>query len=85
MCAMASQIASLATVYSTVYSKKTSKLRVTGFCEGNSPVTGEFPTEKASNAENVFISWRHHDTPDIPWSSYQMKFCATMAQVATWW
>ena len=24
-------------------SKKTSKLRVTGMCEGNSPVTGEFP------------------------------------------
>ena len=25
--------------------KKTSKLRVTGLCEGNSPVTGEFPTK----------------------------------------
>ena len=25
------------------WSKKTSKLRVTGICEGNSPVTGEFP------------------------------------------
>ena len=36
-------------------SKKTSKLRVTGLCEGNSPVTGEFPTQKASNAENVSI------------------------------
>ena len=34
-------------------SKKTSKLRVTGLCAGNSPVTGEFPTQKASNAENV--------------------------------
>ena len=34
-------------------SKKTSKLRVTGLCEGNSPVTGEFPTQKASNAETV--------------------------------
>ena len=36
-------------------SKKTSKLRVTGLCEGNSPVTGEFPAQKASNAENVSI------------------------------
>ena len=36
-------------------SKKTSKLRVTGLCEGNSPVTGEFPAQRASNAENVFI------------------------------
>ena len=36
-------------------SKKTSKLRVTGLCEGNSPVTGEFPAQRASNAENVSI------------------------------
>ena len=27
-------------------SKKTSKLHVTGLCEGNSPVTGEFPAQK---------------------------------------
>ena len=36
-------------------SKKTSKLRVTGLCVGNSPVTGEFPAQRASNAENVSI------------------------------
>ena len=41
-------------------SKKTSKLRATGLCAGNSPVTGEFPALKVSNAENVSISWRHH-------------------------
>ena len=41
-------------------SKKTSKLRVTGLCEGNPPVTGEFPSQKASNADNVSIWWRHH-------------------------
>ena len=41
-------------------SKKTSKLRVTGFCAGNSPGTGEFPAQRASNAENVSIWWRHH-------------------------
>ena len=34
-------------------SKKTSKLRVTGLCAGNSPVTGEFPEQRASNAENI--------------------------------
>ena len=27
-------------------SKKTSKLRFTGLCEGNSPVTGEFPHKR---------------------------------------
>ena len=42
-------------------SKKTSKLRVTGLCVGNSPGTGEFPAQMASNAENVSIWWRHHD------------------------
>ena len=41
-------------------SKKTSKLRVTGLCAGNSPVTGEIPAKRASNAENVSIWWRHH-------------------------
>ena len=41
-------------------SKKTSKLRVTGLCVGNSPVPGEFPTQRASNAENVSIWWHHH-------------------------
>ena len=64
MSAMASQITSLTIVYSTVYSrrrpKKASKLRVTGLCVGNSPVTGEFPAQRASNAENVSIWWRHH-------------------------
>ena len=30
-------------------SKKISKLCVTGLCVGNSPVTGEFPTQRASN------------------------------------
>ena len=40
--------------------KKTSKFRVTGLCAGNSPETGEFPAQMASNAENVSIWWRHH-------------------------
>ena len=61
---MASQITSLAIVYSTVYSrrksKKTSKLCVTGLCAGNSPVTGQFPAQIATNTENVSIWWRHH-------------------------
>ena len=63
--AMASQITSLTIVYSTVYSrcksKTTSKLSVTGLCEGNSLVTGEFPAQRVSDTENVSIWWRHHD------------------------
>ena len=42
-------------------SKKKSKLRVTGLCAGNSPVTGEFPTQRASNAENISIWWPYHE------------------------
>ena len=42
-------------------SKKVSKLRVTGLCAGNSPGTGEFPAQRASNTENVSIWWRHHE------------------------
>ena len=47
-------------------SKKTPKLCVTGLCAGNSPVTGEFPAQKASNAENVSIWWRHRDNSVSP-------------------
>ena len=45
--------------------KKTSKLRVTGLCEGNSPVAGDFPAQRASNVENVSIWGRHHGKNDI--------------------
>ena len=47
--------------------KKTSKLRVTGLCVGNSPVTGEIPAQRVSNAENVSIWWRHHGKPSTWW------------------
>ena len=41
-------------------SEKTSKLRVTGLCVGNSPVTGEFHAQRASITENGSICWCHH-------------------------
>ena len=101
MSVMASQITSVPIVYLAVCSahdcllnrlfgrrsKKTSKFRVTGLCEGNSPVTGEFTAQSASNAKNVHIWWRHHIThypcrrKGIHWSilhdtalSQQVKF-----------
>ena len=40
-------------------SKKTSKLRVTCLCAGNSPGISEFSAQMASYAENVSIWWRH--------------------------
>ena len=63
-------------------SKKTSKLRVNGLCGGNSPVTGEFPAQRASNAENVSIWWRHHEfrVPEVNWDPFQYKNCLSSLQ-----
>ena len=49
--------------------KFTLKLRITGLCAGNSPVTGEFPAQMASNAENVSIWWRHHERCNLVMTS----------------
>ena len=59
-------------------SQKTSKLRVTGLCAGNSPVTGEFSAQLASNAANVSIWWRHHTMAetDIFWN-----FCYSIIEI----
>ena len=40
--------------------KKTSKLRVNGMCEKNPPVTSGLTSQRANNAVNVSIWWRHH-------------------------
>ena len=65
MSAMASEITSLTVVYATVYEsrrlKKTSMLRITCLCEGNSLVTGELPAQRTSNAKNVSIWWSHEN------------------------
>ena len=52
-------------------SKKTSKLRVTGLCEGNPRFTGGFLSQSASNAENVSIWWRHRGWEDYKIVSQQ--------------
>ena len=56
-------------------SKKTSEFRVTGLCAG----TGEVPAQMASNAENVFIWWRHHATDRI---SFILQHLGQMAMEA---
>ena len=74
--------------------KKTSKLCVTGLCVGNSPVTGEFPAQRASNAENVSIWWRHHcyvlghlDLPDLclEWSTSKGQSRRLGHLQTQWW
>ena len=63
MCAMASQITSLTIVYSTVYSgadqRKHQSSALLAFVRGIHRWPVNFPTQKASNAENVSIWWRH--------------------------
>ena len=63
MSAMASQITSFTIVYSAVYSgtdqRKHQSSALLVLWEGNSPLTGELPAQRASNTENVSI-WRRH-------------------------
>ena len=56
-------------------SKKTSKLRLTGLCAGNSLGTGELPAQRASYTENVSILWRHHETELTQDSQYMADPC----------
>ena len=63
-------------------SKKTSKLRVTGLCEGNSPVAGEFPAQRASYTENASIWWRHHDLyKSMRWNNESMPYIMPYIQL----
>ena len=68
--------------------KETSKLRFTGLCEGNSPVTGKFPAQRASNAEkcfhlmtssgyNLVKTLRNHSM----WHSQHIKSCTWIEYV----
>ena len=62
MSEMASHITGISIVHSTLCSGADQRKHQSsaGLYEGNSPVTGEFPSQRASNAENVSIWWRHH-------------------------
>ena len=46
-------------------------------CAGNSPVPGEFPAQRASNAENVFSIWWRHRVMHAPLLVYVRFLCAT--------
>ena len=65
MSAMLSQITGVHYLFRHLFrrrSKKRSKLRVDGLCEGNPPVTGGFPSQRASDAGNISIWWCYHVT-----------------------
>ena len=62
----------------------------------NSPVTAEFPAQRASNAENVSIWWRHHGKLCIsnpaqsfprlpcPWTRYIRGICNCWQTYLAW-
>ena len=58
--------------------KKTSKLHVTGLCNGNSLMTSEYPAQRVSNAENVSIWWHH------VLGKPQQLSCSDMSKIVTW-
>ena len=59
--------------------KKTSKLRVTGLCVGNSPGTGEFPAKNGQLRGKCFHlmtspCWGRYKMAAIYWSHFQINF-----------
>ena len=62
-------------------SKKTPKLRATGLCDGNAPVT----SQRASNAEDVSIWWRHNGmmSPILAYSTQAVG--AIDFYKSSWW
>ena len=66
-------------------SKKTSTLRVTGICAGNSPRTCGFPTQMGSHVENVSIWWRHHDIISewLKWDNKLKLHCFFIIKVSS--
>ena len=66
-------------------SMKTPKLRVTGLCEGNPPVTVGFPSQRAGNAENASIWWRHHAVDSIENASWFVWFVCSSSSVLLRW
>ena len=78
--AAASQITDVSILCTTVcsggYQTKTSKLRVTGLCDGNPPMTGGFPSQNASHTENISIWWLYHDCKY--WYSFMKAYCCLL-------
>ena len=78
----ASQITGVSIVYSTVcldtYDRKHQSSASLAFFEENSPVTGESPSQRARNAKNVSIWWRHHvyaKYESFDTNVHMQKFC----------
>ena len=64
MSVIASQITGLSIVFSSVClgadQRKLQSIALLALCEGNPPVTGGFPSQMASNGEDISFWLRHH-------------------------
>ena len=79
MSTMVSHFTGIRIVYSTVCSgagqRKHQSSVSLAVCEGNSPVTGELPAQRASDAENFSIWWHHCGYCEISNILYSLLFC----------
>ena len=66
-------------------SKKTSKPVLLAFCEGNPPVTGGFPSQRASNAETVSIWWCEDFTKILIHYTLQSYICCAICTTIGHW
>ena len=75
MGAMTSQFASLTIVYSTVSSGIDQRKHQSSAALAFVRVTGECTSQKVSNAENVYVWWRHHECIALKrWAIYMVQF-----------
>ena len=90
MTTMASQITSLTVVYSIDFRAQI-KENIKAPCHwplcGEFTGTGEFPAQRASNAENVSIWWRHHDMIGCAMTGVCSWYnsCVMMLPNHSWW
>ena len=74
MTVMASRITRQSSVCSTVCSDwQQRNITLLSLCEEHQPVTGRFPAQRDSIAENIFIWWSYHAMCFIPSSSTKLK------------
>ena len=82
---MASKITSLTVDYSSVYSIH-ALIKENIKAPRHWPLWGEFPAQRASNAENVSIWWHHHEHSllqfDMKGTRYQWSFVSEMHRSA---
>ena len=53
-------------IFSLQWQIKHKSSALLALCEGNPPVTGGFPSQRASNIDRMFMSWHHHHVGNIP-------------------